>query len=119
MERYIVIAGINGKDYMVNVPATSLLNAEHIVMDRGICGRHEYTVEGCMAFGIKEMKTDCFIGMALNAKTVSLTELFEIIEKRNAQIKEKDKTEDRIKEIEKQMAQLTAELEEAKKILAA
>ena len=115
MKNYMVITRIGGNDYMVKVQAESLCSAEHQILDMGICGRHEYGVDGAQAFGAEEMKTGCFIQMALTSETISMDELETIISERNARIKAKD----RIREIEKQMKKLAEELEAAKKVLAA
>lgn len=119
MKNYIVIARIAKTHYMVNVMAETECAAEHAILDMGICGRHEYSVEHCMAFDYKSMKTDTFIGHALLSTTVSLEEITRIINTRNEEITAKDAAEDRIREIEKQMKELEKELEAAKKIVAA
>ena len=115
MKNYMVITRIGGNDYMVKVQAESLCSAEHQILDMGICGRHEYSVNGAQAFGAEEMKTGCFIQMALTSETISMDELETIISEHNARIKAKD----RIREIEEQMKKLAEELEAAKKVLAA
>ena len=115
MKNYMVITRIGGNDYMVKVQAESLCSAEHQILDMGICGRNEYGVDGAQAFGAEEMKTGCFIQMALTSETISMDELETIISERNARIKAKD----RIREIEEQMKKLAEELEAAKKVLAA
>ena len=117
--KYIVFATICNDVYMTKVSAPSAYNAEHQILDLGICGRHEYGVEGAMAFSATEMKTDTFIGMAMNADPISMAELAQIIEANNARIKAKDEAEDRIREIEKQMKKLNEELEAARRVLAA
>ena len=119
MKNYMVITRIGGNDYMVKVQAESLCSAEHQILDMGICGRNEYGVDGAQAFGAEEMKTGCFIQMALTSETISMDELETIISERNARIKAQDEAEDRIREIEKQMKKLAEELEAAKKVLAA
>lgn len=117
--KYIVIATVANDKYMVNIEAHSLASAEHMVLDLGICGRHEYGVNGATAFDARGMKTDTFIAMAMTADTVSMKEFSEIVDARNAWIKAKDEAEDRICEIEKQMEKLNEELKAAKRILAA
>ena len=117
--KYIVIATVANDKYMVNIEANSLSSAEHMVMDLGICGRHEYGVAGATAFDAKGMKTDTFIGMAMTADTVSMKEFEKIVDAQNFKIKAKDEAEDKIRAIEKQMKQLAEELETAKRILAA
>lgn len=119
MKNFVVIARIAKNHYMVNIMAETECAAEHAILDMGICGRHEYSVEHCMAFDFKSMKTDTFIGHALISATVSLEEITRIIDTRNEEIATKDAAEDRIREIEKQMKELERELEAAKKIVAA
>lgn len=117
--KYMVIAKVRNDYFMTKVEASSQCSAEHFVLDMGHCGHHEYGVEAATAYDAKAMKTDSFIGMALSADPVSLMTLAEIIETNNARIKAKDKAEDRIREIEKQMKTLAEELEAAKQIVAA
>lgn len=116
MERYMVIATINGKDFMCSVDATSAYAAEHVILDLGICGKHKYGVEACMAFDKDSVKTDTFIGAMLSANTVSWAEIVDIIDERNAEIHASDEAEARIAEIDKlveehkkEIALLTAE----------
>lgn len=117
--KYMVIASVANSKYLVNIEAHSLSSAEHMILDLGICGRHEYGVEGATAFDAKGMKTDTFIGMAMAAETISMEELCKIVDAQNARIKAKDEAENRVHEIEKQMKRLSEELEAARKVLAA
>lgn len=116
--KYIVIADINKTSYMVSVEASSFLTAEHIILDMAYCGKHEYGVDGAIAFDFEGMKYDQFIEMAKNSQTVSLTEIMEIIAENNRRIETKDLAEKRIEEINDQIKKLTEELENAKRILA-
>ena len=118
MKAYMIIAKVNGIDYLTKLNAESESSAEHAVLNLSICGRHTYGVTACMAYDDKAMKYDHFIYSALQAKAVSFDELKQIIEKRNAEIREKDAAEERIAQIEKQMKALTDQLAEAKSILA-
>lgn len=118
MKSYMIIATVNGIDYLTKINAESESSAEHAVLNLSICGKHTYGVTACMAYDDKAMKYDTFIYSALSAKAVSFDELKEIIDKRNKEIAEKDAAEERIAQIEKQMKQLAAELEEARAILA-
>ena len=117
--KYFVIATVASNQYLVNIESHSLSSAEHMILDLGICGRHEYGVEGATAFDAKGMKTDTFIGMAMAAESTSMEELCRIVDAQNARIKAKDEAEAKIHEIEKQMKKLSEELETAKKVLAA
>lgn len=118
MKAFMVIARVGNIDYLVKVNTTSESAAEHMVLDRSYCGRHDYGVTACMAYGEKAMKTDTFIFNALNANTVGFTELAEIIDAINAMIRKRDKAEQRVEEIKAQMEQLEKELAEAQAILA-
>lgn len=117
LTNYIVIAIVNDVYYLVNVEAESLYQAEHKILDLGVCGKHTYGVRACMAYDAETMKTDTFVFNALGSKTVSAEELFDIIDRRNEEIARKDEAEDRIKEIEDTMDKLQKELVEMKKIL--
>lgn len=118
MKAYMIIATVNGIDYLTKLNAESESSAEHAVLNLSVCGKHTYGVTGCMAYDDQAMKYDQFIYSALQAKAVSFDELKSIIEKRNAEIREKDAAEARIEQIEKQMKALTDELAEARAILA-
>ena len=115
---YIVIARVNKIAYMVSVEAESNYQAEHLILDMGYCGRHEYGVETAQAFDRKTMKTDCFIAMALASKTVSQVEIMDIIERNNKRIELHDLAEKRVAELEHQMKLLSKDLENAKRVLA-
>ena len=117
LTNYMVIAVVNGVSYLVNIEAESLYQAEHKILDLSVCGKHTYGVTACTAFDAETMKTDTFVFFALYAKTISVDELFDIIDKRNEEIARKDEAEDRIKEIEDTMGELQKELEDMKKIL--
>lgn len=119
MKAYMVIATVNEIDYITKVNASSELGAEHIVLDRSICGRHTYGVTACQAFNVEMMKFDSFVYSAIDAEVVSLNELYAIIDKRNAEIKARDEAEDLIRENEKKIKELQAQIEEAKKVLSA
>ena len=114
--KYYVIARVNDIDYLTKVDAESHYEAEHLILDLGVCGMHTYGVTACMAYGRKEMKSECFINNAIDAQPIDLENLKQFIADRNAEILEKDAAERRIKEIEKSIKQLQDELEEAKRI---
>ena len=118
MKDYMIIATVNGIDYLTKLKADSESTAEHAVLNLSICAKHTYGVTACMAYDDETMKYDTYIYRALAAKVVSLDELKEIIEKRNAELREKDAAEERIAHIEKQMKELTEELAKAREILA-
>ena len=119
MTNFMIIAKVNGVEYLTKVSTESEYSAEHRILDMGICGKHEYGVEACMAYTTKAMKTDTFIVNAINAEPIALEDLARIISWRNKEIEKKDEAESRIHEIEKQMKALQSELASARAILKA
>lgn len=126
MKVFYIIARVNNQDYLTKVIAESAYRAEHIILDEGICGKHEYGCDACMAYDADAMKTDSFIGAALGAQPISFDGLMQKIDENNARIKARDAAEERInlqqkriKELQKQMEEAEAALEEARKALAA
>ena len=117
MKYYMIIAKVKGADYLTKIKAASESAAEHQILEMGVAGKHTYGVTACMAYDDKAMQTDCFIYSALQAIPVSMNELCEIIRQHNDSIREKDAAEDRIIEIEKQIRDLTEELNKAKAII--
>ena len=111
MKDYMVIARVNDIDYLTKVSAESEYQAEHLILDKGVCGRHTYGVTNCMAYTNETMKYDTFIYNALSANPISLDDLIEIIEKRNAEILEADRLEDRVRDIKREMKRLQDELD--------
>lgn len=114
--KYIVIVKIINDYYLTKVEASSQCKAEHMILDMGICGLHEYGVNEATAYNEKEMNNDTFTSMAMIANPVSLEELAKIIDANNTRIA-KDEAEKRIRVIEKQMKKLAEELKAAKRIL--
>lgn len=89
---YMVIAYADGTSYLTRVTADSAMQAEHVILDAGVCGQYgDYAVTSAHAFDRETMRTDTFIGEALDALPVSLEALDEIIEARNEAIREQDK----------------------------
>ena len=119
MNRYMIIATVNDKDYLTKVNAESAYAAEHLILDLSICGHHTYGVTACMAYSDKEMNCDTFIYNALDAEPIGLDALTEIIEQRNAEIQKRDAAEDRIRDIERTMKNLQEELVQMQSILSA
>jgi len=117
MKNYMVIARIKGVDYLTKVEAESEMSAEHKILDLGICGQKEYSVESCMAYNFDMMKTETFRGHALNAEPITLEALIVKIEVRNFEIRERDNARKKIERIQKQIKELEKQLEENKKIL--
>jgi hypothetical protein len=105
--RVILFVKVAGKTYMTNGEAEGSLGAaEHEILDLGICGRHEYGVEGCIAHDCSTMKTDAFIGEALHAIPIERDRLHEIIIARNEQIRCRDSAEAKIEELQSQIEKL-------------
>lgn len=122
MKSFYIIARVKEMDYLTKVSAETALSAEHMILDAGICGKHEFGCDACMAYDANAMKTDAFIGAALHAEPISLCELIEKIEKNNDRIKAKDDAENAyilkqkmVEEIRRQMEIAEKELIEAKK----
>lgn len=115
MKAYMVIAKVNGIDYLTKVNAESESGAEHVILDLGYCGRHAYGVEACQAFDVDMMKTECFRYAAIAAEPVSFLALKEIVDLRNDFIKQKDETEDKIRETKRQIEVLQKQLEQLEK----
>lgn len=113
MKAFAVFATVNDKRYFTKVFAKSALGAEHKILDMGICGRHEYGVQSCIAFDESGMKTDTAVAMLFNSELININELAQIIEARNKAIKASDEAEDRVDEIKKELKRLQAELKEA------
>ncbi len=118
MKDFMVIATVDGVDYLTKVRANTSAGAEHVVLDKGICTRYGYGVSACMAFDAVAMITDTFAGAALAAQPIAFDDLCKIIESVNAKLAAKDAAERRLKEIEKQIEALRAEATNCKDILA-
>lgn len=109
MKKFMIIAKVNGIDYLTKVEAETAAVAEHKILDLSYCGKHDYGVTACMAYDADAMKTDTFICNAIHAEPVSVEALVTIIDKRNRRIQKLDEAENRLAEIEKQMKALEEE----------
>ena len=118
-KRFYIIARVKGIEYITKVSASSACMAEHMALDAGICGKHEYGCDACMAYDAEAMKTDAFIGAALYAEPVSIEELIQRIEQNNSRIRAKDAAEEEYNDQQKRVAEIKKQLEEAEKALAA
>lgn len=114
---YIVFTEIKGASYSVSVKAYSPAGAEHKILDLGIydSGTHEYTVNNALAFDSDSMKTDSFIGMALNAQTISYDELKNIVDAINKRTKRLIEIEKEIERVDAQIAELEKQISELQK----
>ena len=70
MEKFFVIANVNGENFMIKLEANSAAGAEHKVFDLGYCGTHEYGVQCAMAFDFDAIKTDCKGHKSLHGENV-------------------------------------------------
>lgn len=105
-----VIVELGNHSYYSQVEAESNAGAEHMIIDKGYCGRHGYGVNACLAFSCKDIDTDTFCCCLCTSKPVSLPELYALIAERNAELASQDRAEKRIEELEDQIKDLTAEL---------
>lgn len=117
MKSFYIIAKVANAKYITKIGAETAISAEHMVLDAGICGKHEYGCEACMAYDADMMKTDTFTGAAMAAEPVSLYELMMKIEENNARIKAKDAAEEEYINQQKRVAEIKKQLEEAEKAL--
>lgn len=117
MNEYMVIAKVNGIEYLTKVEAETSGGAEHKILDEGYCGYNAYSVEACMAYDTKAMKTDTFICNAINATPIGLEALVMTIQIRNKQLQKLDEAARRIREIDKQLKALEAEKVELEDLL--
>lgn len=115
MSNFYIIAKVNANEYLTKVQADSAYEAEHMFLDRGVCGIHEYGCEACMAYDAKAMKTDAFIGAAMWAWPVSVADLMKAIDTNNERIIKKDAAEEEIRKAEKAIRMLQAQIEEQQK----
>ena len=73
--KYIV--EVNAK-YLVSVEAQSAGGAEHVVLDyQG----YNSGIWGALAFDNKTVKTDTFVGAMMHCETISLNDLFDMVDK--------------------------------------
>jgi len=110
MNDYMVIAKVGTTDYLTKVCSNSIYDAEHKILDLGICGIHTYSVVSCNAYDDTTIVFDDFLTKAFHSQPVSFDNLKEIIERRNDEIRKSDEKERRIAELEIQIKVLQAEL---------
>lgn len=110
INNYMVMARVNGTDYITKVQASNLSHAEHIILDQSYCGKSRNGVEACIAFGADDMKTDAFVGACLGAEPVDYNVLSETIHEYNEFIKYEERRTAEIADIEEQINQLTERL---------
>ena len=117
MKTFMVIVNLNQKEYLTKVQANSHLDAEHLILDSGITGKFECAVSACMAYDFSEMETECFRTSALYAELITLENLLELIEERNAVIKRNEELKIMIDKFEKQKKEIEKAIEESKRML--
>lgn len=108
---FYVIATVGKQDYVTKLIARNAAHAEHQILDMGYCGKHEYGVEACCAYDTDALRTEAFASALHFAEPVSVTELGQIIEVRNAEIKLNEMAEARKDEINKQIKELRSQIE--------
>lgn len=114
MQKYVVVASVAHRLYATTLEARSLYDAEHRILDHGICWRDAYGVEAAMAFEIADLKSDVFIGMMQGAEMIGLDLLYEIIAKNNHRIHALMRATDRVNRLEKEIRKLTEEQKQAR-----
>lgn len=119
MKKFMVIVRVEKEDFLAKIEAESAYAAEHYYLDQGVCGMHEYGVEGAMAFDAQSMDTDTFRGMVMDSNPIGNVELSDLIKARNKKILAKDEAERTIAANERKIKELQAQIEAAKRILAA
>lgn len=118
MQPFYVIATVRNQNFLTQIYAETNAGAEHKVLDLGVCGRREYAIRSAQAFDGEAMKTDTFIGMALDASPISFEALEHIIKVENDRILKKDECAATIEHLTTEIKQLTKELEDAKRVYA-
>lgn len=111
MKTFYVFVLVNSTCYITKVDSESAYNAEHKFLDRGFVGRHECSVSACQAFDVEGMKTDTFVGMAMNAMPMPYVSVVGRICKRNREIQNKD----RLERLNEEITEMEQKLEELKK----
>lgn len=111
MNTYYAIVQVNGTNYITKTDSESAYNAKQKFRDRGFVGRHACSVEACHAFDVEGMKTDTFIGMAMNAMPMPYVSVVGRICKRNREIQ----NEDRLERLNEEITEMERKLEELKK----
>ena len=112
MDTFYVIANVGKHSYATKIEARNASHAEHQIIDLGYTGRHEYGVEGCCAYDLESMQTDTFASAMYHAEPVSLAELSEIINERNAEIQLQEQKEDEKERILKTIQKYRDRIEE-------
>lgn len=118
MEKFFVIANVNGENFMIKLEANSAAGAEHKVFDLGYCGKHEYGVQCAMAFDFDAIKTDTFANMALESEMVSFETLTSIIIDNNNRIKAREEAKRELAEKKAELEALKAQIAELEKAIA-
>lgn len=112
MKKYMVVAHLKDRAYLTAVEADSALQAEHQIIDLGVCGRCEYAVTGAQAFDAEAMRTDTFVGLALGAQPITLEALAPIVEARGIHIREKERLQELLGKKEAELERLQAQARE-------
>ena len=70
MKDFMIIAKVNGVEYLTKVSAESEGGAEHKILDDVY-----YGVETCQAFSMQELGTEIFASLSANCETISFAEM--------------------------------------------
>lgn len=119
MKSFYVTVKVRNTEYLTKVSAETAIMAEHMIIDSGICGKHEYGCESCIAYDADMMKTETFTACAMAAEPISMCELIRKIEENNNRIKAKDAAEEEYINQQKRVEEIKKRLEEAEKALIA
>lgn len=110
LKNFLVCFGCNGHDYLTRVSAFSLADAEHIILDMSIGGKHICSVGYAQAFDFESIQTDTFAAMALSSTLISIDTAKKIIEDCNNFIHAQEARENRISELTAQIDAMQNEL---------
>lgn len=117
MAVFYIFVRVNGRMYLSKVQACSAAAAEHMALDRGVCGIHEYGCDACTAYGEEAMFYDGFGGMCLHADPVSFEALCELIDENNARIQRRDAAQEKKWKKQREVEHLRAHLDKAEQEL--
>ena len=113
MAKMYVVTRVAGKAYLIKTEAESMGGAESKILENAVCGAmNEYSIEAAQAFDEKSMKTDTFIWMALEAEPISMEDFKEIVEKRNEELIERKKAEEKLFADQRALDDLKARVEQ-------
>lgn len=119
-KQYMIIVTVGAKTqatFMTKVEAKTHSQAEHKVLDLAYVGKHKSTIVGCQAYDADDMKYSQFIRSALEAIPIDFDGLVGEMTCYNAQLRMMDNAEETVARCERQIRELEAQIEEAKRVL--